>query len=398
MDSDHSDLTQSHDLAGSPVHERMAASADAVGIRRIHVFAFRDRDDADAGGSEEHATQVCTHLARAGRDVTLHTGRVRGGASSIERNGFRVIRRGGRIGVFLTSPWDEWRGRLGPADGIIEIFHGVPFFAPLWSRAPQVGLVHHVHLGTWDALLPGPAGRVGHLIERFVVPLVYRNRTLVTAASSARDEIVAHYGAERDRITVAPHGIADRFQPGGERDAEPLVVAVARLMPQKGVDDLLDALLRVKAAVPAATAAIVGDGPHRDRLQARAEEMGGGWIHWAGRVSDEELVDWYRRAWVVASASRREGFGLTLTEAAACGTPTVASRIPGHVDAVDDGTSGLLARTTDEMADRIVDVLTDPALRQRLEAGSLAHAERFRWDEATATLLGALCDEAARRR
>ncbi len=376
----------------------MAARADAVGLRRIHVFAFRDRDDPEAGGSEEHASQVCAHLVRAGLDVHLHTGRVPGAPARVERDGFQVVRRGGRVGVFAASMIDERLGRLGPTDGLIEIFHGVPFFAPLWSRAPQVGLVHHVHLGTWDALLPGWPGKVGHFIERFVVPLVYRRRALVTAAPSARDEIVEHYGADPSRIAIAPHGIADRFSPGGTRDQRPLVVAVARLMPQKGVDELIDALVRVKSAVPEVRATIVGDGPHRERLEAVAERAGAGWIRWAGRVSDDELVDWYRRAWVVASASRREGFGLTLTEAAACGTPTVATRIPGHVDAVADGSSGLLADGTQDVADRLVEVLTDTDLRSRLEAGALAHATQFRWDEATATLLDALCDEAARRR
>jgi len=381
-----------------PAHERMAEDAAAAGIRRIHVFAFRDRDDPHAGGSEEHATQVCSHFAAAGLEVTLHTGRVPGAPAEVERNGFRVVRRGGRVGVFATSVLDQRLGRLGPTDGIIEIFHGVPFFAPLWTRIPQVGLVHHVHLGTWDDLLPGWPGKVGELIERHAVPAVYRRRALVTAAPSARDEIVEHYGADPARITVAPHGIADRFSPGGARSAAPLVVAVTRLMPQKGVEELVHALVRVKAAVPDTEATIVGDGPHRDRFVEVARSLGADWIRWAGRVSDEELVGWYRRAWVVASASRREGFGLTLTEAAACGTPTVATRIPGHVDAVDEGRSGLLADTTEDLADGIVAVLTDAALRARLEQGALEHATRFRWEEAAATLLGALCDEAVRRR
>jgi glycosyltransferase involved in cell wall biosynthesis len=382
-----------------PIHQRMAARADQSGISRIHVFAFRDRDDPEAGGSEEHASQVCRHLALAGREVVLHTGRAPGHPTEIERDGFRVVRRGGRMGVFATSVYDEHRGRLGRADGIVEIFHGVPFFAPLWSRRPQVGVVHHVHLGTWDLLLPGPLGRVGHAVERFLVPVVYRRRALVTAAPSARDEIVAHYRADPSRIAIAPHGIDERFSPGGRRSAVPLVVAVARLMPQKGVDELIDAMVEVRHKVPDVEATIVGDGPHRARLEAKAAGVGaGGWLRFAGRVDDDALVDWYRSAWVVASASRREGFGLTLTEAAACGTPVVASRIPGHVDAVADGHSGLLAESTEDLAEKLARVLIDRSFRRHLAQGALSHAARFRWDESAATLLEALCDEADRRR
>jgi glycosyltransferase involved in cell wall biosynthesis len=284
---------------------------------------------------------------------------------------------------------------MGPCDGLIEIFHGVPFFAPLWSRKPQIGLVHHVHLGTWDMLLPGPLGRVGEFFERHAVPIVYRRRALVTAALSARDEIVEHYRADPKRIAIAHHGIDPRFTSGGERWPRPLVLTVARMMPQKGLDDLLPALVEIRARVPDAEAVIIGDGPHRERLEAKAASLGD-WLQFAGRVSDDELVSWYQRAWVVTSASKREGFGLTLTEAAACGTPVVATRIPGHLDAVDEGRSGLLVDNLAELTDEVVALLHDSSRRDKLGVGALEHAAKFTWESSTAALFDALCDEADR--
>jgi glycosyltransferase involved in cell wall biosynthesis len=335
----------------------------------------------------------------AGREVVHHTGRVKGAPREVVRDGVRVVRRGGRVGVFATSLIDERLGRLGPADGIIEIFHGVPFFAPLWSRLPQVGVVHHVHLGTWDMLLPAPIHHIGHAVERWLVPPVYRGRTLLTAAPSARDEIVEHYGVDPDHVTVAPHGIDARFSPGGTRSPGPLVVAVARLMPQKGISDLLRALVATRTQVPDLDAVIVGDGPHRERFEAESRALGGdGWVRFAGRATDDELVDWYRRAWVVCSASHREGFGLTLTEAAACGTPVVATRISGHVDALAEGHSGLLANDIPELADGMARLLLDDELRTKMGQSALEHAESFRWEASTAALVRALADDAARRR
>jgi glycosyltransferase involved in cell wall biosynthesis len=378
--------------------DEMAHRADRSGIRRIHLFAFRDRDDPGAGGSEEHVNQVCRQLVAAGREVTLHTGRITGGATDIRRDGYRVVRRGGQLGVFATSVLDERSGRLGTADGIVEIFHGVPFFAPLWSRLPQVGFVHHVHLGTWHHLLPTPLAQVGHLVEAQLVPRVYRHRALVTAAASARDEIVEHYGAAPGRITIAPHGIDPRFRPGGERSSVPLALAVARLMPQKGVEALIPALIAARTEIPDLEAVIVGDGPLQPRIESLVADAGAGaWLHLAGRVDDDALVSWYRRAWVACSASEREGFGLTLTEAAACGTPAVATRIPGHLDAVDDGTSGLLVDGPAAIAPALVRLLSDDHLRHRLARGALAHAQRFSWEAAAAGVLDALCDEADRQ-
>jgi glycosyltransferase involved in cell wall biosynthesis len=377
----------------------MAERADRAGLRRIHVFAFRDLDDPGAGGSETHANEVARHFVAAGREVVLHTGRVPGGPTEIDRNGVRVVRRGGRLGVFATSVLDERLGRLGRADGIVEIFHGVPFFVPWWSRLPQVGVVHHVHLGTWDMLVRPPFHRLGDAIERHLIPIAYRRRTLLTAAPSARDEIVEHYGIDPRQIAIAPHGIDERFSPGGSRWPAPLVVAVARLMPAKGVSDLMHAAALARERVPTLELVIVGDGPHRDRFLGERHRLGGdAWIRFAGRVSDAELVDWYRRAWVVCSASHREGFGLTLIEAAACGTPVVATRIPGHVDAVADGQSGLLADGVAGLADGLVPLLVDDERREKMGRAALEHAEAFTWVASASALLHALADDADRRR
>ena len=97
-------------------------------------------------------------------------------------------------------------------------------------------------------------------------------------------------------------------------------------------------------------------------------------------MDDAELVAWYRRAWVVASSSQREGWGMTLTEAAACGTPAVATAIAGHADAVLDGESGLLVENLDDLAGALGRVLGDQVLRSRLSKGALARARWFTWD------------------
>src|SRR5205085_1521539 len=84
-------------------------------------------------------------------------------------------------------------------------------------------------------------------------------------------------------------------------------------------------LARVRARHPDLEAVVVGEGYERAALEARRHALGAdGWIHLPGRVEDDALLDLYRRAWVVASTSLREGWGMTITEAAACGTPVLA--------------------------------------------------------------------------
>ncbi|HJR26544.1 MAG TPA: glycosyltransferase family 4 protein [Acidimicrobiales bacterium] len=390
----------SSELDRDAVHRAIAERAARSGIERVHLLAFRDLDDPDAGGSEVHAANVARHLAAAGLEVVHHTGRVRGAPAELQRDGVRVLRHGGRLGVFpRTARWLR-RARLGPADGILEIFHGIPFFAPVFApRVAHVGLVHHVHLGVWHHLLPAPGAAVGHLLERFAVPRVYRHRTILTIARSSREEVLRAYRADPALVGVADSGVADHFSPGGHREARPLVVVVARLMPQKGLGDLLQAFGAVRAALPEARLAIVGSGPERAAVERRVAALGlTGSVELTGFVPTDELVGWYRRAWVVASASVREGYNLTLVEGAACGTPSVARRIPGHVDAVVDGTSGLLVDDVPGLASALVEVLTDDALRERLGRGALEHARPFRWERTALAVVEALCQDADRRR
>ncbi len=136
---------------------------------------------------------------------------------------------------------------------------------------------------------------------------------------------------------------------------------------------LLDALATCRERHPQLQAVIVGEGYEREHLERVRRELGADdWVSLPGSVSDAELLDLYRRAWVVASASAHEGWGMTLTEAAACGTPAVATRIPDTRTRCSDGRSGLLVGDVDEFAGALDRVLADADLRARLCAGALA--------------------------
>jgi glycosyltransferase involved in cell wall biosynthesis len=197
---------------------------------------------------------------------------------------------------------------------------------------------------------------------------------------------------------VAPPGVEERFSPGGRRSPVPLVVAVGRLVPVKRFDLLIEALVRVRARCPELRAVVVGEGYERPALEAlRAHHGAEEWIDLPGRVDDDELVEWYRRAWVVASTSQREGWGMTLTEAAACATPAVATDIAGHRDAVLDGRTGILADGVRGVAGALETVLADEALRSRLGQGALERSRWFTWQATARTTLEALASECARR-
>ena len=187
--------------------------------------------------------------------------------------------------------------------------------------------------------------------------------------------------------------------PAGKRDPDPLVVAVGRLVPVKRLDRFVEAMVLLKSRQPKLRAVVVGEGYERPELEERIARHGAtAWLTLPGRLSDEELVSLYQRAWLVGSTSVREGWGMTLTEAAACGTPAVATRITGHDGAVLDGESGLLVDGVEEFAAAADSVITDAMLRRRLGQGALRNAARLSWGVTAADTLEVLAQEVARSR
>ena len=389
-----------HTGTGPPTAVDLGEIAAAAGLRRISILAWRDLDDPEAGGSELHAARVAALWAEAGIEVTLRTSYAPGSAQISRRDGYRVIRKAGRYLVFPRASFSERMGWHGKSDALVEIWNGMPFFSPVWaSNRVRAVWLHHVHDSMWEMTLPPRLARLGRTIEFRIAPPLYRNSRIVTLSQSSKDEIARRLRLRPSNITVVPPGIDASFRAGGARDPSPLVVAVGRLVRVKRFDVLIEALAKVKSRRPGLRAVIVGEGYERDALERRIAELGAGdWISLPGRVDDAALIDLYRRAWVLASASRHEGWGMTITEAAACGTPSVATRIAGHSDAIVDGTTGVLVGSDDSLAASLDRVLSDDAFRTLLGKNALEYASKFTWAATARGTLEVLAAEAQRRK
>lgn len=383
----------------------IVAELQRVGISRIKIIAWRDLDDPEAGGSELHAHMIAQHWAAAGLDVTMRTSRVPGCPEIRYRSGYRVVRRSGRYGVFprnfveaLTSKRQQPR-----ADALVEIWNGMPFFLPVATRRPHVTILHHVHDSMWDMVLPPALASMGKMLEMRIAPKLYRSSRIVTLSESSRDDISSKMGIPEGSIRVVPPGVDDLFLAAGAdiskdshvsyKAADPLVVGVGRLVPVKRFDLFIRSLAEVRRHLPRVRGIIVGEGYDRPRLeelikQYRAEEF----ILLPGKIDSDALVNLYRSAWVVVSTSAKEGWGMTITEAGACGTPSVVSDIPGHRDAVIDGVTGILVpadiSAEEAFSAAIIRILEDDLLRSTLSISALKHSRTYSWETTATAILG----------
>jgi glycosyltransferase involved in cell wall biosynthesis len=354
------------------------------GIRRVHVLAWRDLADPDAGGSEVHADEFMRRWAEHGLEVLHRTSAAVGLPALDRRHGYDVIRRGSRYSVFPRTVASEVTHRMGHYDALVEIWNGVPWFSPVWCRRPRIVMLHHVHGPMWGQMLPGPLASVGRVVESRLAPPLYRRSRTVTPSDATREELL-ELGFRPERVHAFPNGVDPFFSPGGTRTAQPSIVSVGRLAPVKRFELVIDAAIEARRTVPDLTLTIIGEGPERSALEQRIAAAGAtGWITLPGRVDREDLVDHYRRAWLVASGSLAEGWGLSLTEGAACGTPAVATDIRGHRSSVVADVTGLLVEP-DRLGVTIADLLTDHSHRERLAMAALSRARSLTWD---ASVLG----------
>jgi len=354
---------------------------------RILVVNWLDRENPKAGGAEEHLHEVFGRLAGRGHDVTALVSGWSGCTPRASLDGIDVHRAGSRYTFSVAGPrYFSKRLREKAYDVVVEDLNKVPLFAPRWTHAPVVLLVHHLFGSTAFQAAPVPVAVATVLLER-TIPLFYRRLPAVAVSESTREDLVRR-GLASDRVAVIPNGIdVDHFTPtGAPRRTRPTLLFVGRLQPYKRVDLLLEAVARLVRDDLDVELLVAGSGDQVRELQELAESADlSHHVRFLGFVSEEEKLDLLRSAWIHVLTSPKEGWGITCLEAAACGTPTVASDAPGLRESVVDGETGLLVPHGDvgALADAIRSLIDDPDRRRVMGEKARRFAEGYTWEAAT---------------
>jgi len=362
-----------------------------------HLLAinFRDPGHPEAGGAELHLEEILLEAVRRGWRVTWLACGFPDGASESEHRGMRVLRRGSWWNFNLVVPGVLLREFSEPApDLVVEDINKIPCFTPWWTRAPVAAIVPHLFGVTAFLEASIPVATYVVLLE-WLIPLVYRRSLFVAISESTRDDLV-HRGIAAERVSVVHCGMNHgtyRHDPTVAKSTEPTIVFLGRLRRYKGVDWVMRALPRVRERVPGARLVVVGDGPFRTELEQIARRLGvAAAVEFRGFLPRAEKVRALQQAWALVQPSPKEGWGLTVVEAGACGTAVVAADSPGLRDSVRRDETGLLVSYGDDarLAAALTLVLEDGALRARFEAEGRAWAVRFTWPDSARRSLDAL--------
>jgi glycosyltransferase involved in cell wall biosynthesis len=358
---------------------------------RILLLNWQDIRNPFGGGAEVYLHQIFKRLAAQGHSITLLCSQFSGAPAEEEIDGLRIVRRGNRnVFNFIVPIEYARRFRQDHYDIIIDDINKIPFYTPLFVREPLLGMVMHLFGKSIFKEASFPAASYVFGAER-LASSIYRNTPLVAISESTRQELLLQ-GFSESNIFLVPCAVnhAAYHQLPGVPRTEALIGYVGRIKKYKSVDHLLHAFAIVLKVMPYAKLVVIGEGDGKPAFQQLSHELQiDHATTFTGFLPLEEKVRLLNQMQLVVNTSAKEGWGLTVTEANACGTPAVASDVPGLRDAVIDGESGLLYEygNIEQLAEKILLLLRDEHLHLRLSTGALAYAESLTWDKSAKIMM-----------
>ena len=317
---------------------------------RILIANWKDLAHPSAGGAEVFTEEVARALVQRGHAVTLFAAAIAGQPARETVSGVEIVRRGSRLGVYRAARrfWSEQP--RGSYDIVVDEINTRPFMTPRWIRdTPIVALIHQLAREIWFHETPFPVSVLGRYVLEPWWLRAYRRIPAMTVSESSAESLRRHHGWKD--VTVLPEGLEPYQLSQVARDPDPTVVFLGRLVAMKRPEHAVRAFAILAERFPKARLWMIGDGPLLVRLRDTAPPG----VSYLGRISRDEALGRLARAHVLVAASVREGWGLNVSEAAACGTPTIGYRVPGLVDSVPASGGSLVDPNPEALGEALID-------------------------------------------
>ncbi len=354
---------------------------------RILFLNWQDIKHPLGGGAEVYHQEIFKRIISLGHEVSLICSHYPELDRYEEIDGMKIFRFAGRSWFNFAAPSVVRRYlKENKVDIVIDSINKVPLLTPLFIKdTPIIAVVHHLFKKSIFSEAFLPVAAYVFYYEKLIRP-VYKNTPLISVSESTRQELI-DYGIKDDKITIIENCVDhDLFNIDEVPEGDiPLVGYLGRIKKYKSVDHLIKAFKIVREKIKNARLIIVGDGDNLSELKELANRIDlSDFVEFTGFLDESMKVDILRKCHIVVNPSVKEGWGLTVIESNACGTPVVAADVPGLRDSVLKGKTGVLYKYGDieECASCIIRLLNDKTLRMEMRNEALKWAEKFDWDNA----------------
>jgi glycosyltransferase involved in cell wall biosynthesis len=363
----------------------------------ILVLGWRDPKHPLAGGAEQVMHEHMRGWLQGGYNkVTLFSSGVKGLPEKETLDGVEIIRRGDQyFGVKVAAFFYYLKNRKR-IDFVVDQFHGIPFFTPLYVKRPKLAVLQEVAGRVWFLNeLPFPlnylVGLFGYLIEPIIL-LFYKQVPFMVGSNSAKDDLIK-MGISDKKITIVPHGvIVYRPAPFPNKEKVKTITFLGALAKDKGIEGAIKAF-SILAKKGDFRFWVIGRGSpdYKDFLTSTCEELGiVKKVRFWGYVSQTKKFELLARSYILINPSVREGWGLVNIEANSVATPVVAYASQGLIDSVNDGQSGIICKQNrpDSMAEEVLSLLANKQKYEKLQKSALLWSKGFIWSKSREISLG----------
>jgi len=357
----------------------------------ILILNWKDVRNPYVGGAEIIAFEFATRLAREGHEVTFFSRSFKGAKKEESIDGVKVIRTGNRFSVYPHA-FFYYKSLKDKPDIVVDMINTICWQTPLYvPKEKRIAYVNQLAKEVFFFELPKPLSFVAYLLEEFQY-LTYKNTRFLCYSESTKKDL-EEYKINGKNIEIFPMGLNHtRYKANGKKASYPLFIYVGRLVKMKRVDLCIKAFGKVVKLHKNAKLEIVGNGPDEKRLFSIAKKnnllrnvvFAGKSEYYPGKPIVDNKVKLMREAWALLLPSVKEGWGMVVTEAAACGTPSVVSDVTGLRDSVVKNKTGLILTkdpSPHELSDAMIKIIKDEKLRQKLSAQAVIWADNFNWDK-----------------
>ena len=367
---------------------------------KILVLNWQDLSNPLAGGAEVHLHEVFERIAAMGHEVTLFCHYFKGSRTEEMHNGIRIIRHGGRFFFNFQVAWMYFRRfRREKYDVIVDDVNKIPFYTPLFCREPVQGVTHHLFGKSIFLETVFPLAAYVYLMERLIKP-VYRKVHFIIGSPSTANEYL-EWGFPESQVSVVNYCVNKQIYYSDESNIydEHRIGYFGRLKRYKSVDHLLQAAAMLRTDYPKLRVDIIGDGDDKPRLEGISRDLGlDDIVTFHGFIPEEDKAPLLQKLHFVVNTSSKEGWGLTVVEANACGAPVVAADVPGLRDSVVNERTGLLYEfgNIGDLCEKMRVFLDSRESRDRFRSHALEWAAGFDWANAAEETLALIRNTIAR--
>ena len=347
---------------------------------KILMFNWRDIKNPAAGGAEVLTHEIAKRLVLHGHEFTLFASGFPNCKKQETIDGVRIIRDGGQFSVYWKAFMHYKKYFQGRFDVVIDQINTVPFFSNFFVKEKKLVLIHKLCREIWFFEKPFPISIIGYLLE----PLwlwFYRNIPAITVSESTKRDL-QKYGFRN--ISIIPEGIDFKPVEKPLQKESNAFVFVGRLKKSKRPDHAIRTVALAKKAIPDIRLWIVGSGDPlyitylKDLAKKNNLEQN---IVFFGRVDQEKRNELMSRAQAILVTSVREGWGLIVTEANACGTCAIAYNVNGLRDSVKNNETGLLVEPNPEaLAEAIAKLSGNKKILETLSQNALNDSKKYDWE------------------